>query len=63
MADLGAYLTILLGISALDGVAYMINCLDAKSEKEEEKMENSAFFVQRDHSKTKFTNGGSKVVH
>ena len=46
VADLGAYLTILLGVSALDGVAYMIRCLDAKSE-EDEKTANSAFFVPR----------------
>ena len=48
MADLGAYLTILLGVSALDGVGYLMRCLDAKSEEDEdENQANSAFFVPR----------------
>ena len=50
MADLGAYLTILLGVSALDGVGYLMRCLDAKSEEDENENENqanSAFFVPR----------------
>ena len=54
MADLGAYLTILLGISVLDGIAYLINCFDITSEeKEEEENEddNTAFFVPRSKPK------------
>ena len=48
VADLGAYLTILLGVSALDGVGYLMRCLDAKSEEDEdENQANSAFFVPR----------------
>ena len=53
VADLGAYLTILLGISVLDGVAYLINCFDSTSEDEEieEKNGNTAFFVPRSKPK------------
>jgi hypothetical protein len=52
VADLGAYLTILLGISVLDGIAYLINCFDSTSEeKEEEENDNTAFFVPRSKPK------------
>ena len=51
MADLGAYLTILLGISVLDGVAYLINCFDSTSEETEEKNGNTAFFIPRSKPK------------
>ena len=52
MADLGAYLTILLGISVLDGVAYIINCFDSTSDEEiEEKNGNTVFFVPRSKPK------------
>ena len=51
VADLGAYLTILLGISVLDGVAYLINCLDSNSEEKEEKNKDAAFFVPRSKRK------------
>ena len=51
MADLGAYLTILLGISVLDGVAYLINCFDSTSEETEEKNDNTAFFAPRSKPK------------
>ena len=51
MADLGAYLTILLGISVLDGIAYLINCFDSTSEEKEDEENDTAFFVPRSKPK------------
>ena len=51
VADLGAYLTILLGISALDAISFFIGVLDKQIKSKEEEKRAQLFIERRFQSK------------